>query len=411
MSDAMSRIALWLTFGSSAAVILGIAASQTLLFLSIVALLLSKENLRLPPIKLPLLLFLSGTLIAIAFSENPSAGLPQVRKIFVFCQLLVVFSLLRNITTIRHLVLAWAGLATLSAGAALFQFNRKVEQAAAAGRDFYSYYVGERITGFMSHWFTFSVLGMLALLMAMSYLLFAKQTRSRWWVLACSVIIAISIVLAQTRAVWIATAVAGLYLAWFWRRRVLIFAPVILVLGYLVSPPAFRTRITSIVRPSQLDSNEFRVVTLRTGLEMIRQHPIVGLGPEVPRLKFEQFVPNDISRPLPDGSYIHLHNIYLHYAAERGIPTLLMFLWLMGKILYDFALGLRKLPPGRHDLRFVLHGGIAVVIALLVEGFADVNLGDSEVLAMFLAIVGCGYAALETQVPLESNSTAKRVAA
>jgi hypothetical protein len=36
-----------------------------------------------------------------------------------------------------------------------------------------------------------------------------------------------------------------------------------------------------------------------------------------------------------------------------------------------------------------------VVIAILVEGFADVNLGDSEVLTMFLVTVALGYVAAE----------------
>lgn len=405
----MLRAAIGLTLGSSAVVILGIAPSQILLGMALLALLLSREKLRLPPIWLPLGLFLMGTLIAVAFSEDPAAGLPQVRKIYVYCQLLVVFSLLRAMENIRFLVLAWAGIAAGSAGLGIVQFAEKVRQARAAGSDFYSFYVGERITGFMSHWFTFSALGMLALLVALSYLFFARDMRRRTWVwlLVCSALIAAGIVLAQTRAVWIATVAGVLYLIWFWRRRFLLLVPVLLVAGFFAAPESLRMRVKSIVRPGELDSNQFRVVTARTGLEMIRQHPLLGLGPEVPRLKFDDYVPEDIPRPLPEGSYIHLHNVYLHYAAERGIPVLLCFLWLMGKILYDFRRGLLKLPPGRDDRRVLLHGGSAVVLALLVEGLAEVNLGDSEVLAMFLAIIACGYAALEAPAAARPGSATK----
>jgi O-antigen ligase len=106
-----------------------------------------------------------------------------------------------------------------------------------------------------------------------------------------------------------------------------------------------------------------------------------------------------------------LHNIYLHYAAERGIPVLLVFLWLMGKIIRDFWRGLRTLPPGRDNRRFLLHGGIAVVIATLVDGFANVNLGDSEVLTMFLVVVACGYLALEKDVAPEFLNDRKEVSA
>src|ERR1700690_407650 len=150
------RAARWLAFASSVAIVVGIAPSQILLGMALAALLLSGEKLRLPPIKLPLGLFLLGTLIAIAFSGNPAAGWPQIKKIYVFFQLLIVFSLLRDMALIRWLFLTWAALGSISASLSFVQFARKVQQAHAASTDVYSYYVGERITGFMSHWYTFS---------------------------------------------------------------------------------------------------------------------------------------------------------------------------------------------------------------------------------------------------------------
>ena len=100
-----------------------------------------------------------------------------------------------------------------------------------------------------------------------------------------------------------------------------------------------------------------------------------------------------MERPLPEGWYGHLHNIYLHYAAERGIPTMLALMWMLGKILWDFLHALRRLPPGASDARFLLHGGVAVMLAILVAGFFELNLGDSEVLFMFLTVVAAGYTA------------------
>ena len=55
------------------------------------------------------------------------------------------------------------------------------------------------------------------------------------------------------------------------------------------------------------------------------------------------------------------------YAAERGIPALLILMWMMGMILHDFWYGLRTLPPGRDDRRFLLHGGFAIVLAALIK--------------------------------------------
>jgi putative inorganic carbon (HCO3(-)) transporter len=396
----------WFAFASCAAIVVGIAPSQILLGLALAALLLSGEKLRLPPIKLPLGLFLLLTLIAIAFSGNPMAGFPQVKKIYVFFQLLIVFSLLRNMALIRWLFLTWAALGSISASLSFVQFARKVQQAHAAGSDVYSYYVGERITGFMSHWYTFSAEEMFVLIMLVSYLFFARVAPKRLWVwILVALVSSLGLLLAETRGVWIATAVAALYLLWFWRRWLIALVPVLIAAAFLFSPDVIRERLTSILHPSTLDSNDFRKVTWRTGLRMIERHPWLGLGPEMPRIHFDEYVPSDIPRPLPVGSYIHLHNIYLHYAAERGVPALLVFLWLMGRILWDFSRGLRSLPPGRDDRRFLLHGGIAVVLATLVDGVANMNLGDSEVLTMFLVVVACGYLALEKDVAPELEKT------
>ena len=122
------------------------------------------------------------------------------------------------------------------------------------------------------------------------------------------------------------------------------------------------------------------------------------VGTEERKAEFDKYVPADIPRPLPAGWYGHLHNIYLHYAAERGIPTMLVLMWMLLQILYDFWRGLQGLPAGPGNRRFLLHGGIAVVLATMAEGFVELNLGDSEVLTMFLVVVACGYLALEKEL-------------
>jgi O-antigen ligase len=238
--------------------------------------------------------------------------------------------------------------------------------------------------------------------MLVSYLFFAPAARKRVWVwLFCGVLIALAIVLGETRGIWIAVAAALLYLIWFWRRWMVALMPVALLAAFFFSPPAMRERATSIFKPKADDSNQFRVVTWRTGLRMVERHPWFGLGPEGPKLHFDEYVPADIPRPLPSGWYGHLHNIYLHYAAERGIPTMLVLMWMLIQILVDFWRGLKTLPPGPSNRRFLLHGGIAAVLAIMVEGFVELNLGDSEVLTMFLVVVACGYLALEKELAVQ----------
>ena len=401
------RIARWLTFGSAVTILVSIAASQILLGLALAALLLSGARMRLPRIWIPLCLFLLGTLLSLALSPDPAAGLPQVRKIFVFTMLLVTFSTLRDMLVIRRLFLCWAGAGALISLRGFVQFGHKVQEAHALGRPFYDYYIAERITGFMSHWMTFGGEEMFALLMTSAFLFFACIARKRAWLwLLCAFLMALALLLGFTRSIWLASSGAGLYLLWFWKRLLAVALPVVLLLIALLSPASIRERFTSLLRPGKVDSNQHRIVTWRTGFEMIRAHPWFGLGPEEVKPQFDRYVPPDIPRPLPEGWYGHLHNIYLQYAAERGIPTMLCMLWILGQILYDCVRRLWRLPPGRSDLKFVLHGAVAVVIATMIAGVFEYNLGDSEVLTMFLVAVGCAYSAMECDGAKEGGAVA-----
>lgn len=126
----------------------------------------------------------------------------------------------------------------------------------------------------------------------------------------------------------------------------------------------------------------------RTGLRMIPAHPLFGVGPNLIGREFRSFVPPDVGS-LPAAFYEHLHNLYINTAAERGLPALL---WLLGRILRDHWRALRR-KTSEED-RFVLQAAVAVVVATLIGGVFEVNLGDSEVLTLFLAIVSLGYAAI-----------------
>ena len=63
---------------------------------------------------------------------------------------------------------------------------------------------------------------------------------------------------------------------------------------------------------------------------------------------------------------------------------MLMMVWMLLMIVHDFFGALKKLPPGPSDERFLLHGGIATVVGIMLSGLFEVNLGDSEVLTVFL---------------------------
>jgi putative inorganic carbon (hco3(-)) transporter len=391
------RAAHWATLASAVSILLSIAASQILLGLALALLLASRGKLRLPRIWLPLSLFLLGTLISLAFSPEPMHGLPQVKKMFVFTILLVLFSTVRDLESTRNLFLAWAAVGSFVALWAVVQFAIDVQQAQAQHQNFYDYYLPRRITGAMSHWMTFAGQEMLVLLMLMAFLLFAPIAK-RWWLWAgCAALLALAELLNETRTVWLGLAVGGIYLLWNWNRKVAVIAPMLAVAILWFSPGQIHERFVSIFKPKRdTDSNEFRYIMDRTGIAMIKAHPLLGIGPEEAKYHMLEWIPKDkdIPNPLPPGYYQHLHNFYLQYAAERGIPTMLMMLWMLGMILYDFSRSLNRLPSGRSLQRFLLAGGVACVLGIMLSGIFEVNLGDTEVLTAFLVVVACGYLAV-----------------
>jgi putative inorganic carbon (HCO3(-)) transporter len=395
-SPALDRAAVFLAWAMAAAALCSIAVSQSLLALALAALLLSQLRLRLPRAWVPLSLFLAATMVSLLFSGDIAAGRPQIRKLYVYLVLPVLYSAFRGLQDVRRLVLGWAAIGIADAMLGSYQFASRLREC-PPDQSFYNYYLADRrITGFASHWMTLSHQLMIVFLMLGAFLLFSPSVRRRaaWFGLAALALLGSAMVLSLTRSVWLGAACAAVYLLWFGWRRLLIAAPVLLALALLFAP--VRARVVSAFRPGKVDSNQHRIVCWRTGWGMIKAHPVLGLGPEMVNRRFMEFVPADIrEKPLPQGWYGHLHSIYVHYAAERGLVGLALLLWFLGRMLGDFRRALRRLPAGRDEAKFALHGAVAVIIGIMVSGLFELNLGDSEVLMMFLAAMACGYVAAE----------------
>jgi O-antigen ligase len=140
------------------------------------------------------------------------------------------------------------------------------------------------------------------------------------------------------------------------------------------------------------DSNAHRAELRQIGWRMIEAHPWLGVGPEQVSRQMANYLPPG-TKGLSAGEYYgHLENDYVQYAAERGVPAMLSLMGMVAWALFDFFRALRRLPAGTGE-RWVLHGAIAVTIAMLVSGFYSWNFNTSVVLAMFLAVIGCGYVA------------------
>jgi putative inorganic carbon (hco3(-)) transporter len=384
------RILLVVAIAAAALIQISIAASQILLGVGIVLLLIFRQKLSFPRIWIPLACLFLWTALADVLSPDPWLGRAQVKKFFVFLFIPLIFTVFREqFEKVFYLMIAWTIAATGSASLALFQFALHVHES-------YISYVGKRITGFESHWMTFGGLELIVLILLLAQWFFSNRLMPLW-AYASIAILGVAILLGGTRSIWLAASVTAIYLVWLWKPRMILAVPLLMATGFLLAPHNVKERLLSLTKPQKnVDSNDFRVVTRRTGVQMIKTHPWFGLGPEEIGRNFSAYTPKDLKRPLPVGYYGHLHNIYLQYAAERGIPGLLCVLWFLGLAVYDSVRGLLVIPRGtRSQELFLLHGMIAVTIGILIGGIFEYNLGDSEVLMMFVSVVALAYAAIE----------------
>src|SRR5581483_2708753 len=312
---------LYLAGAAAATAEVSIAASQILLGLAVLSLVLARAKWRWPAIGWPVIAWMAWTLVSLAASGHIRAGLPQVRKFYVWLMLFVAYSAVRTLPQIRAVTLAWAAGATLSA---LWGFGQFVQMYRSTPQFFYFVYTnGIRITGFVDHWMTFSALLMMALLMAGAMVLFSNDRRHVRWLAPTLAIACAGVLLSFTRSMWLGTVTGALWLLW-WKRTWLVLAvPALIAIVLLANPLNVRERALSALSAQQgvLDSRAHRSALRRTGWEMVRAHPIVGVGPEQVGPLFMQYLPADLPHPFPTEWYKeHLHNIYVHYAAERGLP-------------------------------------------------------------------------------------------
>jgi putative inorganic carbon (hco3(-)) transporter len=381
---------------SYAAVALGIWAASTLvsiavsqIFLLVSGTLFILGRLRklhpiyLPPILLPVSAFVIATFMSLALSPDPAEGAASIRKLVLFCSILLVASVFR---TSKEIMRVLTGIVAISALAALLSFYQLAENLRTVSTmkktygmnapEAYSYFIyGRRMTGFMSHWMTFSGEQMLVFSMMTSLLLFSPFAKKKWWWVSY-VLIGFSLILGCVRGAWIGTLVAFGFLLYLKSKTWLICLPLLILFLSFVLPweVVYRGRTAFDL------SRESRFFQWRTGWNMIKTHPWKGVGPNRISTTFDRYKPQ--GEPTPPGWHGHLHNNFIQFAAERGIPCMIVWCWLM------WTWGYRLLSLGRIQqdsfAQALCWGGCACVLALVTAGLFEFNFGDSEVLMLFL---------------------------
>ncbi len=386
------RIAFLALAGSVALAMISIAASQVLLGIALLAALFTggsgrlTERIRLPFL-MPLLLFFGWTVLAALVSSDPLLGLGIVRKFFLFLILFLVPWIGRGPTRILWAYRLIFAVAAVAGAAGILQYLADPHRNLL-----------HRISGFMSHWMSYSGLLMLVLVALSAYIMcigFGKAA----WSLPLGLMLILSLTLSLTRNAWFGAVVGLVVVLLLTRPQAIWGLSLILVLMLAVSPGKVRDRLRSGLDVSD-DNTRNRIELFETSLRLIKDNPWFGVGPKnvnVEALRYRG------TQEFPDWMYQHMHNNFLQLAAERGLPGLALWLWLLARMVWDAWCAYRTAArqalsdAARQEPRealFAASASLGCCFALLAAGCFEYNFGDSEVLTLFLFTLAAPYAFL-----------------
>ena len=335
------------------------------------------ERLSAPAFFWPAAAYAGWTLVTVPFSLDPLTSLIESKEILLFLVIPIVYRAARgpHAWTTTHVVLG-AGAVIAVIGIVqygILEFDN----------------LGQRPRGSMGHYMTYSGLLMLIIGVTVSRLLFSA--RDRVWALIVLPALTVALAVTLTRSAWIG-ACAGVGVLFVLKDlRLLVLAPVLAGLFFLFAPAQITDRALATFDLRD-PTNRDRLAMVTVGVGMVRDHPILGVGPEMVQEAYAEYRPANAVNETNQ----HLHNVPLQIAAERGLPALALWGWFIVAVVADLLRRIRQ-----PEQRTLAAAGLAAVAAMLSAGMFEYNFGDSEFLMLLLVLITLPAAAAWRQ-PAES---------
>lgn len=248
-----------------------------------------------------------------------------------------------------------------------------------------------RASGWTRHYETFAevlqIMVQLALGLALANLRNHGPNRVSKLALLAAGILGLGIALTAMRTVLIAFVIGACVTAWRSLRgipKVVFTSAIFLVLGF-GAVVVWQTRAESALMLAD-PSSSLRAQVARVGLSRIMIHPIFGHGMDAMKLHWNEW-------GFPGKDMLHLHSTPLQIAFDRGLPMLVLWLWMM----ISFWLYLWRCANDASDLSDtnsygILLGALGALTGLLASSLVNYNYGDSEVIMLFWFLMGSSLA-------------------
>ena len=372
-TNILERTAFLTLLGFVATLQLSIAVAQILLTITgllwVILYFKQRDVNKLPPWFIPLALYALATLGSAAFSLNPVASFMDSKQLLLFLIVPIVCRLARGerALTVTTIIIS-IGAASAIVG---------IVQYGILEYD----HLGRRPQGTLSHYMTYSGLLMVVSVVATARVLFHAKDRT-WSALVMPALL-VALALTLTRSAWVGTCVGLSLLLVLKDFRLLAALPVLAALFFGFAPPQVTDRLYSTF-DLQDPTNRDRLAMARTGVRMIQDYPLTGVGPNMVQEVYADYRDaNAVQSTNP-----HLHNVPMQIAAERGLPALALWLWFVISVVVS---SFRRLQTTKY--KSLAAGGLAALASMLAAGLFEYNFGDSEFLMMLLVIITLPYVA------------------
>ena len=226
--------------------------------------------------------------------------------------------------------------------------------------------------------------------------------RRPWRTAAAFAILGLGLILTRSRSAWIgAAAVVPVLLV----LRHALVPPLerqqarrttLVILGVLagcllLTLPVWAPRLHSLIEPD-IVSNEGHKLVWAAAIDMAQARPWTGWGPGTWTLIYPRF-----RYPAEFEHLVHAHSVYLHLAAEYGLPVLVAFLALVLSVIRRAVQVVRQGPDGAQVA--ALASG---VVGYLVMGVFEFTLAEGRNSILFFSELGLLLAL--THAPAEGRS-------
>ena len=369
-----------LTLLSAAAALVSIAASEILLAgACLLWIVVRPRPVQWPAYVLPLIAFMLTTILSFVMSPDRSVGGHQIGKFVLFPMGLLAANFISDSGRVKRTFKLLLVVAALGSATSLVQFVLKERRFLQTQSVEYDPMVLDRVKGFMGHWMTFSGGQLLVWCAALPLIVLIGKR----WIIPLS-LVGIAIVFSFTRGAWLG-AISGVAVASFWipRRQLIRIVVPIVIVGVLASPFVYH-RVSMTIK-GQSGGDVGRIKLLKVGFEMVREHPLFGVGLERIPAEFPNYYKgNDLNT-----FYVgHMQNNFMQIAAERGLICFAAFLW----FLFELYRSLWRVVKSSDEMqRLTAVSAICALTGFLVMGLAEFNFGDSEPLILFLFIVSIPF--------------------